>query len=105
LGFDFPTDERAWAADQHMMIGPHLLAVPVTADRAEADGAAGLATPVDVYLPAGRWLDVFAGRVIQGGQQIVREASLDEFPLYVRLDGLTATTLTELRERAWLTRG
>ncbi|HEV2781597.1 MAG TPA: TIM-barrel domain-containing protein [Actinophytocola sp.] len=104
LGFDFPADDRAWAADQHMMIGRHLLAVPVTADRAEADGAAGLPTPVDVYLPAGRWLDVFAGRIVQGGQQLVRAATLDEFPLYLRLDGLdaaTAGTLTELRERTW----
>lgn len=87
LGFDFPADEQAWAADQHMMIGPHLLAAPVTADRAEADGAAGLPTPVDVYLPAGRWLDVFSGTVVTGGRWLVRESSLDDFPLYLRLDG------------------
>jgi alpha-D-xyloside xylohydrolase len=87
LGFDFPHDEGAWAADQHMMIGPRLLAVPVTADRAEADGAAGRPTPVDVYLPAGRWLDLFSGKVSIGNQHLVRESTLDEFPLYLRLDG------------------
>lgn len=86
LSFDFPRDDAAWAADQQMMVGPHLLAVPVTADRAEADGAAGRPTPVDVYLPAGRWLDLFSGTVVTGGRQLVRESTLDEFPLYLRLD-------------------
>jgi alpha-D-xyloside xylohydrolase len=85
LAFDFPDDEQAWNADQHMMVGPNLLAVPVTADRAEADGAAGVPTPVDVYLPTGRWLDVFSGKVLAGGQHLVRDTTLDEFPLYVRL--------------------
>lgn len=93
LGFDFPRDDQAWAADQHLMIGRHLLAVPVTADRAEADGAAGQPTPVDVYLPAGRWLDLFTGEVISGGQHLVRATTLDEFPLYLRLDGFGAQTL------------
>jgi alpha-glucosidase (family GH31 glycosyl hydrolase) len=90
LSFDFPNDEQAWSADQHLMIGSHLLAVPVTADRAEADGAANQPTPVDVYLPAGRWLDVFSGAVIRGGQHLVRTTTLDEFPLYLRLDGSAA---------------
>jgi alpha-D-xyloside xylohydrolase len=100
LGFDFLNDEAAWAADQHMMIGRQLLAVPVTADRAEADGAAGQPTPVEVYLPAGRWLDVFSGQILSGRQHLVRSTTLDEFPLYLRLDGLTvagATALDRLR--------
>jgi len=90
LSFDFPGDEQTWSADQHLMIGSRLLAVPVTADRAEADGAAGQPTPVEVYLPAGLWLDVFSGAVLRGGQHLVRDTTLDEFPLYVRLDGSSA---------------
>jgi alpha-D-xyloside xylohydrolase len=66
------------------MIGSDLLAVPVTADRAEADGAAGQPTPVQVYLPRGRWIDLYTGQVHAGGQTIVRESTLDEFPLYLR---------------------
>jgi alpha-D-xyloside xylohydrolase len=85
LGFDFPRDDAAWAADLQMMIGPNLLAVPVTADRAEADGAAGLPTPVDVYLPQGQWLDLYSGEIVSGGRHLVRESTVDEFPLYLRL--------------------
>jgi alpha-D-xyloside xylohydrolase len=84
LAYDYPADEQAWAADQHMMVGPDLLAVPVTADRAEADGEAGLPTPVDVYLPAGRWTDLYTGEVIEGGRHLVRDSTLDDFPLYLR---------------------
>src|SRR6266545_2697923 len=66
------------------MIGPDLLAAPVVADRAEADGAAGQPTPVSVYLPAGRWVDLYSGQVVDGGLTITRQAGLDEFPLYLR---------------------
>jgi alpha-D-xyloside xylohydrolase len=99
LGYDFPHDDAAWAADLQMMIGPHLLAVPVTADRAEADGAAGLPTPVEVYLPRGQWFDLFSGEVVTGGRPIVRESTLDEFPLYLRLDSRAAPAGDDVIER------
>ncbi|HEX6354898.1 glycoside hydrolase family 31 protein [Actinophytocola sp.] len=84
MSFDHPADEQAWAADQHMMVGPDLLAVPVTADRNETDAAAGQPTPVDVYLPRGRWVDLYTGEVLDGGRHVVRESTLDEFPLFLR---------------------
>lgn len=104
LGFDYPRDESAWAADLQMMVGPSLLAVPVTADRAEADGAAGLPTPVDVYLPRGRWLDLYSGEILTGGRHLVRESTLDEFPLYLKLDSQKAPHGENVVERVrdWL---
>ncbi|HEU4422236.1 MAG TPA: glycoside hydrolase family 31 protein [Pilimelia sp.] len=87
LAFGYPADEQAWTADQHMLVGPDLLAVPVTADRNESDAAAGQPTPVDVYLPEGRWTDLFTGEIIDGGRRIVRNSTLDDFPLYLRGGG------------------
>jgi alpha-D-xyloside xylohydrolase len=84
VGYEYPADQTAWAQDQEFMVGPDLLAAPVTTDRAETDGAAGQPTPVSVYLPAGRWVDLYSGQVVDGGQTITRQASLDEFPLYLR---------------------
>ncbi len=84
MGYDYPADEQAWTADQHMMIGKDLLAVPVSADRNESDAAAGKPTPVEVYLPAGRWIDLHTGASIEGGKRFVRESTLDDFPLYLR---------------------
>jgi alpha-glucosidase (family GH31 glycosyl hydrolase) len=85
VGYQYPSDQAAWAAgDQEFMVGPDLLAAPVTASRAEADGVAGRPTPVSVYLPAGRWVNVFTGQVVPGGQTVVDSAGLDEFPLFLR---------------------
>lgn len=84
LGYEFPHDEKAWAQDQELMVGPDLLAAPVTGDRAEADGASGQPTPVQVYLPAGQWVDLYSGQVVDGGRTITRSTSQDEFPLYLR---------------------
>ncbi|MFU8852061.1 TIM-barrel domain-containing protein [Micromonospora sp. SL1-18] len=85
VGYQYPDDEQAWAqGDQELMVGPDLLAAPVTSDAAEADGAAGRPTDVNVYLPAGQWIDVFTGAQVQGGQTITRSSSLDDFPLYLR---------------------
>jgi alpha-D-xyloside xylohydrolase len=87
VGYNYPGDQRAWAQDQEFMVGPDLLAAPVTSDRAEADGEAGQPTPVEVYLPAGRWVDLYSGHVVTGGRTITRVTSLDEFPLYLRAGG------------------
>ena len=84
VGYDYPGDQQAWAQDQEFMVGPALLVAPVTSDRAEADGAAGSPTPVDVYLPSGSWVDLYSGQVVSGGQTITRNTGLDEFPLYLR---------------------
>jgi alpha-glucosidase (family GH31 glycosyl hydrolase) len=85
VGYQYPRDgAAAWNSDQEIMIGPDLLAAPVTADRAEADGEVGRPTPVSVYLPPGRWWDLFGGRVLQGGRTVRDDAALNEFPLYMR---------------------
>jgi len=104
LGYEFPNDAQAWAQDQEFMVGPDLLAAPVTSDRAEADGDAGAPTPVDVYLPAGRWVDLYSGKVITGGRTITRETTLDESPLYLRAGtaiGFNARTARIWRDGGW----
>jgi alpha-D-xyloside xylohydrolase len=84
LGFSYPGDPQAWTADQEFLVGPDLLAAPVAADRAQADGDAGRATPVDVYLPAGDWVDLYTGQRVSGGRHVTRMSTLDDFPLYLR---------------------
>ncbi|HJP80179.1 MAG TPA: TIM-barrel domain-containing protein [Pseudonocardiaceae bacterium] len=84
LGYQYPDDQRAWAASSELMVGPDLLAAPVSADSAEADGEAGRPTDVSVYLPAGDWIDLFTGTIVHGGQTISRSTDLSEFPLYLR---------------------
>jgi len=42
----------------------------------------------DIYLPKGKWLDVFGGKIYSGGKPVSKEYGLREMPLFVRLGAL-----------------
>ncbi len=42
----------------------------------------------EVYLPAGRWMDVFDGKVYPGRRTLVKKCGLRSMPLFVRLGAL-----------------
>jgi alpha-glucosidase (family GH31 glycosyl hydrolase) len=74
LGLTWPTDANAWANDLELTVGDALLAAPAVSD-----------APVStVYLPHGRWIDLFTGVPQNGGRTIARTNGADDFPLYIR---------------------
>jgi len=75
LGYGFPADPGSWAATYEVLVGPDLLASPVT----------GPGTTPNVYLPPGRWIDLYSGAAIEGGRSFIRPTPLDRFPLYARV--------------------
>ena len=74
LAFGYPDDAESWKADLELLVGPDLLAAPVT----------GGGTTPSVYLPKGSWVDLFTGATIAGGSSFTRTTPMDAFPLYVR---------------------
>ena len=74
LGLEWPNDRRAWASDLELTVGDSLLAAPVTHAGARSR----------VYLPAGRWIDLFSGKSVGGSRTVIRHNGADDFPLYVR---------------------
>ncbi len=75
LGYAFPADAHAWASPFELMVGPDLLAAPVT----------GPGTTPSVYLPAGSWVDLFSGTTVAGGgPSFTRPTPDSAFPLYLR---------------------
>jgi alpha-D-xyloside xylohydrolase len=74
LGLVYPDDEQAWKHDLELLVGRDLLAAPVTSTTRTAS----------LYLPHGRWIDLFAGRAVDGGSVVHRGTPLTEFPLYLR---------------------
>jgi alpha-D-xyloside xylohydrolase len=74
LGYAYPSDANAWKADLQFLVGPDLLAAPVT----------GPGTTPRVYLPVGAWVDLYRGTLVQGATAFTRETPLTQFPLYVR---------------------
>ncbi len=75
LALAYPGDENAWTHDLEMLVGPDLLAAPVTST----------GTQVSVYLPRGPWIDLATGATVRGGDPpAVRPTPLSELPLYLR---------------------
>lgn len=58
---------------------------------------------VGVYLPAGKWLDVFDGKIYAGGKTIRKKYGLREMPLFVRLGALVplAYEARNTKEQKW----
>ena len=73
LGFSYPTDQIGWSVPNEFTIGASLLAAPVV----------GPGTTPRVYLPRGRWLDLFNGNVSTGPAAFTRPTPDNQFPLYL----------------------
>ena len=56
-----------------------------------------------VYLPRGRWMDAFSGRIYRGGKTVAREYPLNEMPLFVRMGSLIplAYEAKNTKEQKW----
>ncbi len=74
LAFAYPADEGSWHAELEFLVGDGLLAAPVT----------GGGTTPSVYLPPGKWADLYAGGVVGGPASFTRPTPDNQFPLYLR---------------------
>lgn len=57
----------------------------------------------EIYLPKGRWLDAFGGKIYNGGKTVRRAYGLREMPLFVRLGALIplAYEARNTKEQKW----
>jgi alpha-D-xyloside xylohydrolase len=74
LAYGFPDDPGAWKAEFELLVGPDLLAAPVT----------GPGTTPTVYLPRGLWVDLNTGATVKGPATFTRATPIDVLPLYAR---------------------
>ncbi|HPH95050.1 MAG TPA: glycoside hydrolase family 31 protein [Anaerolineaceae bacterium] len=76
LWMAFPGDPAAWTVEDAFLLGPDLLAAPITAEGQRSRA---------VYLPAGAdWMDAWTGAVFSGGQTIQCPAPLEHIPVFWR---------------------
>jgi alpha-D-xyloside xylohydrolase len=90
LGYGYPDDPEAWRADLELLVGPDLLAAPVS----------GPGTLPTVYLPEGEWVDLYSGETVAGGRTFARETPMTEFPLYARAGAVIPFNL-RTQENPW----
>ena len=75
LWLHFPDDPRAAACGDEYFWGRDLLVAPVVEKAAESR---------QVYLPRGRWFDLWTNDAVEGAREITRRVDLETMPLYVR---------------------
>ena len=78
LGWEYPEDKKAASVRNEYMLGKDLLIAPV---------AVGGRAMRSVYLPEGKWLNVFTGKVYRGGRYAM-SCAYNETLLFVRLGAL-----------------
>jgi len=82
LALEYPRAAGAWGQDLEVLVGPNLLAAPVTS--AAPAGARGT-VQAPVYLPGGPWVDLTTGVARRGGgPPFTRTTPLSDEPLYLR---------------------
>jgi len=83
LMYEFPEDPRAWDESFSFMLGANLLVSNVLRKGEKVH---------PVYLPAGSaWYDLWTGELVEGGQTISVEVSLETIPLFARAGGMIPT--------------
>jgi alpha-D-xyloside xylohydrolase len=76
LMMDFGGDTAVKSLGDEYMLGPSLLAAPVTTYHARSR---------EVYLPAGQgWYDLYSGKYTPGGQTVTAGAPYERMPVYVK---------------------
>ncbi len=74
LPLEEPDGRCAQCHDTEFLLGPHLLVVPITRPGGK----------VDVYLPQGRWYDLWDGKVYEGPEQFSVQCPLERLPIFLR---------------------
>ncbi len=91
LAYGYPQDERSWQAEYELLVGDSLLAAPVV----------GPGTTPSVYLPPGRWVDLYSGATVDGGVAFTRQTPLDQLPLYLRAGSVVPFNLRTAKGSFW----
>ncbi len=70
---EYPKDPACRTLDRQYMLGSSILASPVLDDKT-----------AEYYLPAGKWVGLLDGRVLEGGKWYTEDYSFMALPLFVR---------------------
>ncbi len=71
--YEFPADEKCWECEDQYMFGPDYLVAPVFEYGARERS---------LYLPAGKWENIFTKEVLEGGREVTVPAPIDQIPVF-----------------------
>ena len=76
--YEFPDDEKCWNVYDQYMFGSEYLVAPILSLNSFAR---------EVYLPAGKWIDIRDGKEYEGGRTVLAEAPLESIPVFRKAAG------------------
>ncbi len=80
--YEYPEEENAYRFPNQYLFGGQLLVRPVTVKGDEK----GMAK-TEVWLPEGRWTDIFTGDVYEGGRTVMMVRTLEQLPVLAKEGG------------------
>lgn len=86
-----PESKEAYTCKNGFMFGSELLVCPVTTKRDKDTSAA----TTSVYLPSGRWTNVFNGKIYDGGKVVRVSSELEEMPVFAKEGAVIPLSLDE----------
>jgi alpha-glucosidase (family GH31 glycosyl hydrolase) len=80
LYYQYPNEKGAYAHQGNYFFGSELLAAPIVGRRSPAT----LRAAANVWLPAGRWTDIFTGQVYEGGREYKVYRGVESIPVFAK---------------------
>ena len=74
--YEFPEDEKCWECEDQYMFGPDYLVAPVFEYGARERS---------VYLPEGKWENIFTKKTVSGGKTVTVAAPVDQIPVFKKV--------------------
>lgn len=78
--YAYPEDENAYNCRNEFFFGTELIAAPITEHTNAKTNLAG----VNVWIPEGRYTDIFTGRIYKGNKFVKMFRDLDSFPVLAK---------------------
>ncbi len=78
--YDYPENENAYTVDNQYMFATQLLVAPIT----KPNDNALLMGSVDVWLPDGKWTDIFTGKMYCGNRKLTMHRDIAQIPVLAK---------------------
>ncbi|MGN0443922.1 MAG: TIM-barrel domain-containing protein [Acutalibacteraceae bacterium] len=80
LYYQYPEEKKAYEYKNEYFFGSELIAAPITEKCSPKTNMA----KVKVWLPKGRFTDIFTGRIYQGGREYILSRDLSSIPVFAK---------------------
>ncbi len=78
--YQYPENKEAYEVKNQYFFGSELLVAPIT----QKMNPKTFLAPVEVWLPEGRWTDIYTGAIYNGGQKITMYRGLESIPVLAK---------------------